>query len=505
MDIEAQREYFEQGEAYMKRQGVKPLLASLMATLATERPEDPVDFLIRHLKHTKPTLASDARDAAERKEDVETTYAFIKPDAVRAGKAEEILDRIRAEGFTVVARRKVLLSQEQAKKFYAEHVGRSFFPQLLAFMTSGPAVALALRRTNAIKEWRKLCGPTNALVAKQEAPNSLRALYGSGPTENATHGSDSTESAVRELSLMFPDRDWTIKFVDDVETTYAFIKPDAVRAGKTDEIMDRIRAEGFDIVACRKVTVDEALAKQFYAEHVGRSFFPQLLAFMTSGPAIAMALRRRNAIKEWRKLCGPINTEVARKEAPNSLRALYGSGPTENATHGSDSTESAQRELSLMFPDIDWTQQQPAVYTTYAFIKPDAYGAGHAEAILRIAKDAGFEVAARREVRVSEELADQFYAEHVGKGFYPQLKAFMTSGPALALALRRVDAIKQWRKLIGPTNSFVAQKDAPDSIRGLFGTDQTKNAVHGSDAVATADRELRLMFPNQAASLVNNK
>ncbi len=107
--------------------------------------------------------------------------------------------------FTVVAEKQVQLSSSDANTFYAEHAGRPFLPNLVAFMTSGPAYALALQKVDAIRSWRGLIGPTNPNAAVKDAPQSLRAKYGNcaNPTQNAFHGSDAPASANRELGLIF--------------------------------------------------------------------------------------------------------------------------------------------------------------------------------------------------------------------------------------------------------------------------------------------------------------
>ena len=89
-------------------------------------------------------------------------------------------------------------------QFYGEHEGKPFFETLIGFMTSGHVTALCLSKEDAIKGWRALMGPTNSLKAREEAPTSLRALFGTDGTRNATHGSDSTTSAARELEFFFP-------------------------------------------------------------------------------------------------------------------------------------------------------------------------------------------------------------------------------------------------------------------------------------------------------------
>jgi len=138
-------------------------------------------------------------------ETVEKTFALIKPDAVRAGYAEEITHLTELAGFRVVGKRKFQLTRQRAEEFYGEHKGKPFFKKLVDFMTSGPIYGMILSKSNAIKDWRALMGPTNALKAKEEAPKCLRALYGTDGTMNATHGSDSPHSARREIKFFFPE------------------------------------------------------------------------------------------------------------------------------------------------------------------------------------------------------------------------------------------------------------------------------------------------------------
>merc|ERR1712242_98287 len=278
---------------------------------------------------------------------VQYTLAVVKPDAVAAGKADEIVERIEAEGFLVIERDTVSLSKERAELFYAEHQGKGFFDDLITFMTSGPVLAMKLEKADAIKGWRTLMGPTNFEIAKKECPSSIRALYASSMTKNASHGSDSVESAKRELEFYFATKQNVPRSTK--EFTLAMIKPDAVSAGKADEIVNRIKYEGFVVVEQEELKLDKERAEAFYAEHKGKGFFDELMAFMTSGSIVAMKLERENAIKTWRTVMGPTNFEVAKQEAPDSVRALYASNMTKNASHGSDSAESAKRELDFFF------------------------------------------------------------------------------------------------------------------------------------------------------------
>ncbi|KAL5018787.1 hypothetical protein ScPMuIL_004509 [Solemya velum] len=134
---------------------------------------------------------------------VERTLAIVKPDAVN--QAEEIEDIILRSGFSVLQKRRVHLTPEQASDFYAEHYGKLFFPSLVAYMSSGPIVALVIAKDRAISYWRELIGPTNTIKARQTHPDCLRAVYGTDDQRNAIHGSDSFSSAQREIRFFFPD------------------------------------------------------------------------------------------------------------------------------------------------------------------------------------------------------------------------------------------------------------------------------------------------------------
>ena len=131
---------------------------------------------------------------------VERTFAIIKPDAVKKKVAGQILARIEASGLEIVAMKKLQLSEQGAKGFYAVHKARPFFADLVKFMTSGPVVALVLEGEGAIKKWRDLMGPTNS----QQAPKgTMRGDFGTDVEQNATHGSDAPETARLEISYFF--------------------------------------------------------------------------------------------------------------------------------------------------------------------------------------------------------------------------------------------------------------------------------------------------------------
>ncbi len=130
------------------------------------------------------------------------TLAIIKPDAVQAGTAGKVLAHLEAQGFKIRSARLVRLSQPQAEAFYAVHRERPFFRSLVTFMTSGPALALALERDNAVAHLREVIGATDPAEAK---PGTVRKLYAQSKERNAIHASDSAENAAREVAFFFPE------------------------------------------------------------------------------------------------------------------------------------------------------------------------------------------------------------------------------------------------------------------------------------------------------------
>ena len=133
---------------------------------------------------------------------MDTTLMIIKPDAVGQSCLGKILARIEEEGFQIKALRLEHLRKEQAQGFYAEHKERPFYESLVSFMISGPVLLGVLSAPEAVKKWRDLIGATDPAEA---AENTVRKLYAKSKESNAVHGSDSKESAAREIAFFFGD------------------------------------------------------------------------------------------------------------------------------------------------------------------------------------------------------------------------------------------------------------------------------------------------------------
>jgi nucleoside-diphosphate kinase len=128
---------------------------------------------------------------------------------------------------------------------------------------------------------------------------------------------------------------------------------------------------------------------------------------------------------------------------------------------------------------------------TFAIIKPNAIQNGHVGEIISAIEREGFTIHGLRMVQLNRELIRGFYLDHVHKAFYPELEAFMLEGPVVLMVIEGAEAIQRWREIMGATNPTLA---APGTLRRKFGDDVTRNAVHGSDAPATADREVHYFF-----------
>ncbi|NHT19159.1 nucleoside-diphosphate kinase [Cellulomonas sp. IC4_254] len=141
--------------------------------------------------------------------------------------------------------------------------------------------------------------------------------------------------------------------MSDIQRTLVLVKPDGVRRGLSGEVLRRIEAKGYTLVAVELRTADDALLEQHYAEHQGKPFFQPLVDFMKSGPVLAVVAEGHRVIEGFRSLAGATEPTTA---APGTIRGDlgrdWGLKVTQNLVHGSDSEESAAREIALWFPAL---------------------------------------------------------------------------------------------------------------------------------------------------------
>jgi nucleoside-diphosphate kinase len=133
------------------------------------------------------------------------------------------------------------------------------------------------------------------------------------------------------------------------ERTLILVKPDGVARGLTGEVLSRVERRGYKVVALQQRTITAELAEQHYGEHVGKPFFADLVEFITSGPLVAAVAEGPGVVGAWRTMMGATDPKVA---DPGTVRGDFATEMSKNVTHGSDSTESAEREIGLFFPDL---------------------------------------------------------------------------------------------------------------------------------------------------------
>jgi nucleoside-diphosphate kinase len=134
-----------------------------------------------------------------------------------------------------------------------------------------------------------------------------------------------------------------------MERTLILVKPDAFARSLTGEIIARFERKGLRLAALRQLTMERELAERHYAEHEGKPFYGELVDFITSGPLVAMVLEGESAVAAARQVIGATNPVEA---APGSIRGDFAISVGQNMVHGSDSPESAAREVGLFFPDL---------------------------------------------------------------------------------------------------------------------------------------------------------
>lgn len=281
----------------------------------------------------------------------ERTLAMVKPDAIKhLGK---ILHAIYQSGFIISNMKMCKLSKREAEEFYAVHRGKPFYDTLTDFMSSGRIVAMELVASGAIKKWRDLLGPTDSDQARIEAPDSIRAHFGTNKTYNACHGSDAPETAAEELAFFFRN-----KFVGKCDvgrgTTLAVIKPHVVKDGSAGLIIDLIQ-ENFALTALQNFTLDKIAAAEFYEVYKGvlaPGEFNGMVDELAAGGCIALEVADRDGadpVEPFRELCGPMDPELGRVLRPKSLRAMFGLDKARNAVHCTDLPEDGELEVNYFF------------------------------------------------------------------------------------------------------------------------------------------------------------
>ncbi|XP_076661642.1 nucleoside diphosphate kinase homolog 7 isoform X1 [Halictus rubicundus] len=290
---------------------------------------------------------------------MQKTFAMVKPDAL--DHLGEILKRIASCDFHIANIKMVKLTQDDATTFYQDRESTDT-AYVTNHLISGPIVALELLGDHAITRWLEVIGPDDSEEARSKVPNSLRACYGKDSVHNALHGSLNEENAEKELQFFFPDSKSKKKGPANTATlkdcTCCIIKPHAVQAKLTGDIINDIQKAGYTISAIQQFNVNPFDAEEFLEVYKGvLSDYGAMVGELQSGPCIVMELKHKDQTfdvqGEFRKWCGPMDPDIARQVRPNTLRAKYGKTKVQNAIHCSDLPEDGSLEVEYFFKILD--------------------------------------------------------------------------------------------------------------------------------------------------------
>lgn len=281
---------------------------------------------------------------------VERALAVIKPDAINQGQKEgktvdQVLeDEAASLGLFVVAKQRLKLNAEQAKLLAKEYEGTADHDGAAAVYTQEGCLAMCFEGRGAIGKMQLIAGPLHSGVARERAPTTIRALWGTDGTSNAIHTSVDMESADKEIKAVFPAGSLKL------ERTLCLVKPDAIN--HVVAIKTELEAAGFTVLREKQTTLTEERAKEFYRTLSNEPSFPALVKEAASGPCCAMVLCRLEAVTVLQQLMGDPSVHLARQQRPGSLRARFGRDGQRNALHGSATLKAAVQEIKLFFPDM---------------------------------------------------------------------------------------------------------------------------------------------------------
>ena len=287
-----------------------------------------------------------------------TLALLVLPDAFDPAKYLQIDAMIKLSEFEVVRSKKIWLTPENAQKLYPS--GFKNNPEWVDYVTSGPCMALDLKKDMAVLSWLVAIGP---MYAASQNSNNTETIRGILATDSVTcvavDGSDEPEQAVEQLNYVFSsgevaelpyDGRLMMPLDDNANETLAIIKPDvALDKIKVDAILSQIRCCGYRVASQRVIELTRSQAEAFYQEQKDSPSFKNLIDFMTSNSVIVLRLQRDDAVCAWGEIIGPTQPSEAKKQYPSSIRAKFGTSSQDNAVHGSDSPSSAAREIDFFF------------------------------------------------------------------------------------------------------------------------------------------------------------
>jgi len=268
---------------------------------------------------------------------LQRTLVILKPEYSPSDE-KTVRDVIEANEFVIVGDLSRIIGPEVAKEIFEDSKDD------VDYITSELSLVLVLEKMAAVDEWLLLMGPSEPMLARNVAPETLRAQLGTDMIRNSTYGSMSTEKAQADVASLFPEP-------FELERTLAIIKPDILANGLVPLVMREIADNGFTVLAIEEVYLSQQRIQLLYEEHRDEAFFEDLCRYM-NGQVLVMILGKPGGLTAWNYLIGPKDSAEARNTKPHTLRGRYGTDKLRNGFHGSTDPTSARREIDLYFPQI---------------------------------------------------------------------------------------------------------------------------------------------------------
>uniref|UniRef100_H0WSK7 Thioredoxin domain-containing protein 3 n=1 Tax=Otolemur garnettii TaxID=30611 RepID=H0WSK7_OTOGA len=492
------------GKIIAKIQGANaPLISKKVTSLINDEKKIAAGEMVRPQYHEILLVDTESADAGEGlSEGAQEQYsiAIIKPDAVLTRKVSEIKEKITKAGFIIEAEDKKVFTEDQVMDFYSHIADQPDFEEFMSFMTSGLSYILVVSQgseqeppkevtepepdTEATEPTKDQSKPEVDITSeefKKKKRDSLQEILERQNISQFCDVEDDATLVTKFLDTFFPDFK-TLKSMK-LQKTVALLRPDLFQERK-EEVLDIIGDEGFKILEQRQIVLSKGEARTLCKAYEDEEYFEKIIENMTSGPSLALILLRDKAVQHWKELLGPGTVEEANTNFPMSLCAKFAmeSLPI-NQLYGSDSLETAERDMQQFFP----------LESTLALIKPHATEEQQEE-ILRIIQEAGFDITQHKKILLTPELASVIYFKITGKDFYDDVLQVLSEGPSVVLALTKWNAVSAWRHLMGPTDPEEARMLAPDTIRARFGISVSKNIVHGSSNTYEATEVIGKIF-----------
>jgi nucleoside-diphosphate kinase len=375
--------------------------------------------------------------------------AIIDSAGVQSGRVEPNLEVLNEQGFLVMNQKKMMLTSEQAKTFVS---GEEYD------FTSGPVVALLLKRADCYKHYEKI---------REDVDN--------------TYASIDTWTTLRDKAQLFPTK-------AQLQRTLVLVKPDYSQEDYT-RILQTI--DEHDFVLIHKLV-------RIVSEYVATTMFngdPEHVKYVSSDVSVVLVIEKVGAVDEWQLLCGPSDPALASAVAPDSLYAnVNAQDKVRNVLYASESAEKANRDIVALFPAPFQSER------TLFIIKPDIIANGYDYDAMEVIKANGFQILAEEEVYLSSQRASQMTYEGVAST--PAQTRYMSSGLCKVFVLGKPRAANALWKLVGPVDPAEARQTKPSSLIARFGADAVKNGFHASENADVAKAEIDFFFPQMQVEQV---